>query len=160
MTFKPASAASRASIVSSARRSSKLIRGGREADCALTSVARRGCLVKEAFAGAVPRSAGVRAARRQATCKSGTRTFPFVSGLNSNAQAKLSAPMHVPTSIGTARNPACAPPQVRTRLHAGGNRIRTIGPSLEQIVCLASRTVAIGEIIREPDGRKAFAKYC
>ena len=34
---------------------------------------------------------------------------------------------------------------VRTRLPAGGNRIRTIGPSLEQIVRLASRTVAIGE---------------
>jgi hypothetical protein len=50
--------------------------------------------------------------------------------------------------------------QVRIGLSAGGNRIRTIGPSLEQIVCLASRTVAIGEIIREPDGRKAFAKYC
>jgi hypothetical protein len=46
------------------------------------------------------------------------------------------------------------------RLHAGGNRIRSIGPSLEQIVCLASRTVAIGEKIGEPDGRKAFAKSC
>jgi hypothetical protein len=47
---------------------------------------------------------------------------------------------------------------VRTGLNAGGNWIRTIGPSLEQIVCLASRTVAIGEKIREPDGRKAFAE--
>jgi hypothetical protein len=28
--------------------------------------------------------------------------------------------------------------------------------SLEQIVCLASRTVAVGEKIREPDGRKAL----
>jgi hypothetical protein len=49
---------------------------------------------------------------------------------------------------------------VRNGLFAGGNRIRTIGPSLEQIVCLASRTVAIGEKIREPDGRKAFAESC
>jgi hypothetical protein len=49
---------------------------------------------------------------------------------------------------------------VRRRPSAGGNRIRTIGPSLEQIVCLASRTVAIGEKIREPDGRKAFAESC
>jgi hypothetical protein len=45
-------------------------------------------------------------------------------------------------------------------LAAGGDRIRTIGPSLEQIVCVASRTVAIGEKIREPDGRKAFAESC
>jgi hypothetical protein len=46
------------------------------------------------------------------------------------------------------------------RLAAGGNRIRTIGPSPEQIVCLASRTVAIGEKKREPDGRKAFTESC
>jgi hypothetical protein len=35
-----------------------------------------------------------------------------------------------------------------------------IGPSLEQIVCLASRTVVIGERICEPDERKAFADSC
>jgi hypothetical protein len=47
----------------------------------------------------------------------------------------------------------------RDGLSAGGNRIRTIGPSLEQIVCLASRTVAVGEKIREPDGRKALLSH-
>jgi hypothetical protein len=34
------------------------------------------------------------------------------------------------------------------------------GPSLEQIECLASETVAIGEKICEPDERKAFAESC
>ena len=38
----------------------------------------------------------------QATCRSGTSTFPLVSGLMSNAQAKLSAPTQVPTIIGMA----------------------------------------------------------
>ena len=41
-----------------------------------------------------------------------------------------------------------------------GTGFEPSGPSLEQIVCLASRTVAIGEKIGEPDGRKAFAKSC
>jgi hypothetical protein len=41
-----------------------------------------------------------------------------------------------------------------------GTGFEPSGPSLEQIVCLASRMVAIGEKIGEPDGRKAFAKSC
>jgi hypothetical protein len=52
------------------------------------------------------------------------------------------------------------PAAVRVVLPAGvAKRAARIYPlRAEQIVCLASRTVAIGEIIREPDGRKAFAK--
>jgi len=44
-----------------------------------------------------------RAQNGQAMTRSGTITVPFVSGDTSNAQAKLSAPKHVPTIIGMAK---------------------------------------------------------